>query len=55
MAKRKAKEVKRITKYADECPICGAEFIFTNEDIIDRLVTCPKCGHKEIFIKANYK
>lgn len=50
----KAKEVKRVMKYVDTCPVCGAEFIFSEKDIQDRLITCPKCKHKEIFIKSNY-
>lgn len=53
--KNKAKEVKRVMKYIEVCQACGKEFIFSEKDVVDRLITCPKCGHREIFIKSNYK
>ena len=55
MATHKAKEVKRNVKYIEVCQLCGKEFIFSEADVKDKLITCPKCGHKEIFVKSNYK
>lgn len=52
--KNKAKEVKRVMKYIEVCQACGKEFIFSEKDVVDRLIKCPKCGHEEIFIKSNY-
>lgn len=36
-------------KYYDVCERCNKPFTFSSEDVKERLISCPNCGHEMVF------
>ena len=41
--------------YFMQCPRCGTEFSFKEEDLQDRVINCPNCTFEEIFFRSNFQ
>ena len=48
-------DIKDKDPYVMVCQSCGHQWVFHLADYPDRVITCPRCHHEELFFKANFK